>query len=45
VPRPWNSGIATNCTPTYGTGFTVGLVGSAELIESSVIFANGAAFW
>ena len=45
VARPWNSGIATNWIPTYGTGFTVGWVGSAELIDSRVSLAKGAAFW
>ena len=33
-----------NWMPTYGTGLTVGLFGSADRIESSVILANGT-FW
>src|SRR3954470_13268861 len=44
VPMPWNSGIAAYCTPTYGTGLTVGLFGSAASIEARVNFANGATF-
>src|SRR5712672_1704900 len=32
VPMAWNSGMATNWIPTYGTGFTVGWAGSAELL-------------
>jgi hypothetical protein len=42
----WNSGIPTNCTPTYGTGFSVECVGSAVSIELSTMFAKApAAFW
>src|SRR5204863_6453026 len=44
VPMPWNSGIAAYCTPTYGTGCTVGLFGSAASIDASVSLANGATF-
>jgi hypothetical protein len=40
---PWNSGIAANCTPVYGTGFTVGCTGSAASMDFIVNAANGAA--
>jgi len=36
VPRSWNSGIPTNCTPVYGTGCTVGFFGVAFVIDWSV---------
>ena len=45
VPMDWNSGMATNWTPVYGTGCAVGWVGSAARIALSVSSANGAAAW
>jgi len=40
---PWNSGIAAYCTPTYGTGCTVGLFGSAASIDANVSLARARA--
>src|SRR6267378_1486132 len=45
VPMDWNSGMATNWTPVYGTGFAVGWVGSAARMALSVNSAKGAAAW
>ena len=41
----WNSGMATNWTPVYGTGCAVGWVGSAARMALSVSSAKGAAAW
>ena len=43
VPRSWNSGIATNWTPTVGRGCTPGSVGFASWIDFSVISPKAAA--
>src|SRR4028118_2206830 len=42
VPRSWNSGIATYCTPTVGRGCTPGSDGLASAIAWSVFSPKAA---
>ncbi|MNW11422.1 hypothetical protein D3C71_2088800 [compost metagenome] len=45
IPMAWNSGIAANCTPTYGLLGRVESVGLAESMATFSAAAKRAAFW